>query len=255
LNLRRADGRVLRIGHKGVPALEPENTLRSLERAVGLGVDLVEFDVLDLEDGTLVLAHSDDLREVSHGAADGRVRGLTLGALRRSCPELPTLDEALDLLARTDVGLQIDLKWIGYEASAVEAVRRHGLVGRVLVSTCHASSLRAVAALEPALARGLTYPFDRFRLSQRQLLAPAVAATLLGLRRTLPARIGRLLERARASAAVLHHWVVSPAAVARCHARGAAVLAWTVDEPAIVQRMVAAGVDAIVTNDARILQS
>ena len=60
IQLRR-DGRVLRIGHKGAAALEPENTLRSLGRAVDLGVDLVEFDVLDLADGSLVLAHSDDL--------------------------------------------------------------------------------------------------------------------------------------------------------------------------------------------------
>jgi glycerophosphoryl diester phosphodiesterase len=55
----------LRVGHKGAAALEPENTLRSLARAVELGCDLVEFDVLELHDGTLVLAHSDDLLEVS----------------------------------------------------------------------------------------------------------------------------------------------------------------------------------------------
>ena len=66
--------RAFRVGHKGAAALEPENTLRSLQRAVELGCDLIEFDVLDLHDGTLVLAHSDDLLEVSHGAAAGRVR-------------------------------------------------------------------------------------------------------------------------------------------------------------------------------------
>ena len=77
-------GRVLRIGHKGAAALAPEkhaalapeNTLRSLALAVELGCDLVEFDVLSLDDGTLVLAHSDDLREVSHGSSHGRVRPL-----------------------------------------------------------------------------------------------------------------------------------------------------------------------------------
>jgi glycerophosphoryl diester phosphodiesterase len=70
----RRDARVLRVGHRGAAALEPENTLASLRRAVELGVDFVEFDVLDLADGTLVLAHSDDLLEVSHGAAGGSVR-------------------------------------------------------------------------------------------------------------------------------------------------------------------------------------
>jgi len=56
VNLRRGE-RPLLIGHKGAAALEPENTLGSLSRAVALGCDLVEFDVLPL-DGRLVLGHS-----------------------------------------------------------------------------------------------------------------------------------------------------------------------------------------------------
>src|SRR5262245_63330112 len=90
----RAGAGPLRVGHKGAAALEPENTLRSLARAVELGCDLVEFDVLALLDGTLVLAHSDDLYEVSHGAARGPVRPLALEQLRAVAPEPPTLDEA-----------------------------------------------------------------------------------------------------------------------------------------------------------------
>ena len=78
--------------------------------------------------------------------------------------------------------------------------------------------------------------------------------SLEALRRTLPLRIGRMLERAGASAAVLYHGVVSPAAVRRCHSRGAAVLAWTVDSPAILRRMARAGVDGVITNDPRIFQ-
>ena len=62
----------MRIGHRGAAALEPENTLRAFGRAIELGVDFVELDVLDLADGTLVVAHSDDLLEVSHGTASGR---------------------------------------------------------------------------------------------------------------------------------------------------------------------------------------
>src|SRR5262249_42511679 len=133
----RADGRVLRIGHRGAAALEPENTLRSFAKAVELAVDLVEFDVLDLLDGTLVLAHSDDLFEVSHGAARGLVRPLSLEQLRAVAPELPTLDEALTFLRGTSVGVHVDLKRPGYEKPVVEAVRRHGLLDRTLMSSVH----------------------------------------------------------------------------------------------------------------------
>jgi len=250
----RAEGRPLCVGHKGAAALEPENTLRSLQRAVELGCDLVEFDVLDLHDGTLVLAHSDDLLEVSHGAAGGSVRELTLERLREAAPELPTFDEALELLGRASgVGLHVDLKWHGYEDAATEAIRRHGLVERTVVSSYNADSLRRLAALEPSLARGYTYPYDRHNVSDRQALAPVAGAVLLGLRRTLPLRIARLLDRAKATAAMLHHSVVSRAAVERAHRHGAAVFTWTVDDLPVLERVLAAGVDGVITNDPGIL--
>jgi glycerophosphoryl diester phosphodiesterase len=234
----REQGRTLRIGHRGAAALAPENTLRSLACAIELGCDLVEFDVLDLEDGTLVLAHSDDLAEVSHGAATGRVRTKTLAELRAVAPALPTLDEALAFVHDRSpaTGLHVDLKASGCEHRVVEALRRRAAVERTVVSSFRPESLRAVALLEPSLARGLTYPHDRRRLRARRLLAPVAAAMLAGLRMMLPARVARMLGRSEAQAAMLYHGVVSRRAVERAHAAGAAVFAWTVDEPADLER-------------------
>jgi glycerophosphoryl diester phosphodiesterase len=244
------------VGHKGAAALEPENTLRSLARAVELGCDLVEFDVFALADGTLVLAHSDDLLEVSHGAAEGRVRTMSLAALREAAPDLPTFDEALDLLGGVDrVGLQVDLKGDGFEADVARTLQRHGLIERAVVSTFHAPSLLRLKQAEPALARGLTYPVDRHGLSGRRLLSPAAGAATAALRRALPRRIHGMLRRVSAAAAMLHFSVVSPAVVACAHAYGAAVFAWTVDDEALLARMVAAGVDGVITNDPRICAS
>ena len=48
MNLLDGNGPLL-IGHKGAGGLEPENTLASLARAVELGCDAVEFDVLEVE--------------------------------------------------------------------------------------------------------------------------------------------------------------------------------------------------------------
>ena len=252
--LLRGDGPPLRIGHKGAAALAPENTLRSLARAIELGVDLVEFDVLEVADRTLVVAHSDDLYEVSHGAARGSVCTQTLTALRGSCPELPTLDEAVELLAAAGVGVHVDLKGEGYERGVLATLRQHGVVGRSLVSSCYRDSLRALAGEEPSLALGLTYPFDRFRASSRRLLAPAVRGSLIALRRLLPHRIAGMLQAAQASVAVLQYLVVSPALVARCHALGVPVVAWTIDDRETLAHLAAAGVDAVVTNDPRIFQ-
>ena len=253
LELRRRDAAVVRIGHRGAAALAPENTLRAFDVAVELGVDLVEFDVLALADGTLVLAHSDDLREITHGAARGRVGRRTLAELRRLAPDLPTLDDALAHLAGVPrVGLHLDLKSPAFEAPVVEALRSHGLLDRTLVASFFPESLLAVAALEPALRLGLAYPLDRHALARRVRFAPAVVGALLAMRAALPGRIAFWLDRTGATVASLHYLVVTRAVVARCHELDAAVLAWTVDDRRVLARLLAAGVDGIITNDPRI---
>lgn len=254
IQLRRPEGQFARVGHRGASALAPENTLQALELAVELGCDMLEFDVLDLADGTLVLAHSNDLREVSHGAARGRVRSRDLGGLRRVAPDLPTLDEALAFCAHRlpGVGLQLDLKRRGIEAATVEAVRRHGVLDRSWVSTFDARSLRRLAELEPELPRSYTLPRDRFGISKHGPLAPVVRGALGSIGASLPRRLPALLARARAVAATLHHSIASRAAIDSAHELDAAVYVWTVDDPRLAERLVRDGVDGIITNDPRI---
>ncbi|HEX6700376.1 MAG TPA: glycerophosphodiester phosphodiesterase [Gaiellaceae bacterium] len=252
--LRRDGARPLRIGHRGAPALAPENTLRSLARAVEHELDLVELDVISTRDGQLVLGHSYALRELTHGAVRGSARARSLEELRRVAPELPTLDEALAFLTAEapHVGVQVDIKEEGYESPVLDSLRRHDLLARSFVSSYFLRSLRAVAEAEPDLPRSLTYPQDRFGVTRSRALVPAVAVALAAFRRALPYRIGGLLARSGASAATLHYALCSRAVVQGCHARGAAVLAWTVDDPNVLQTLARAGVDGMITNDPRI---
>jgi glycerophosphoryl diester phosphodiesterase len=254
IELRRPAGQFARVGHRGASALAPENTLRALDLAVELGCDMLEFDVLDLVDGTLVLAHSNNLREVSHGASRGRVRRRSLDALRRVAPDLPTLDEALALCAERfpGIGLQVDLKRRGLERAVLEALRRHEVLDRSWVSGFDAAALRKVAELEPDLPRSYTLPRDRFGISKRGPLAPVVRRTLASIGSSLPRRLPALLRRAHAAAATLHYSVASRAAIARAHELGAAVYVWTVDDPRVAARLLDDGVDGIITNDPRI---
>ena len=249
---RRSDGRVLKIGHRGASALEPENTLAAFRRAIELGVDFVEFDVLDLADGTLVLAHSDDLLEVSHGAAAGRVRLLPLEELREISPQLPTLDEALDFFASVESGVQVDVKCYRHGREVAGALRRHGLVDRAVASSFWPAALRDLRAAAPELAVGLTYPDDRYGLARRRLVAPVVPPAVHLFRRVLPRRLPRWLRATGAAVAMLHWAVLSPGALDRCHADGAAVWTWTVNEPALRDRVLALGVDGVISDDPRL---
>jgi glycerophosphoryl diester phosphodiesterase len=223
-------GRVLRIGHRGAAALAPANSLAAIGAAIDLGVDLVEIDVL--RDG--------DTLRLAHAPVD-----LTA--------DTPTLAEALELVSASTAGLLLDLKSAGAEPEVVAAIRGAGLLERSAVGSFHAGSLRALKEIEPSLTTGFSYPFDRVGLSTRRAAQPLISAGLAGMRRLLPVRIVGMLGRARADAAMLHWALVSRSLVQRCHARGAAVLAWTVEDEAALRRVLAAGVDGVIANDPRLL--
>jgi glycerophosphoryl diester phosphodiesterase len=223
--LRGARG-VVRVGHRGAAALAPENSLAAIEAAAACGADAVELDVLD----GLVVAHGP---EVPTGA--------------------PRLDEALALVARIGLAVQVDVKVRGLEVGVAGALRRHGLLERSFVSSFSLPILGAFAVVEPRLPRAFTYPEDRLGVTGNRMLGPATRPALAALRALLPRRLPRWLRAAGASAATLNWAVVTPAVIEVCHRRGVAVYAWTVNEPALAITLIESGIDGIIGDDPRII--
>jgi glycerophosphoryl diester phosphodiesterase len=249
--LERRDGRPLVIGHRGAADLAPENTLRGLRAGVEAGVDLIEFDVLALASGELVLAHSDDLYEVTHGTARGRVRDLSLAGLRELAPELPTLDEALRFFAEEaqEVGVHVDMKSAGVERQVVEALVGHGLAERSLITSGRLEIVHRLAPLDPRIRIGFTFPEDRFNVSRRPGGGFFAWAGLRWVQPLTPFLVTRLLGRSGATALSLQHRLVTRPVVDRAHRLGVPVVAWTVKRRDELRRVEAAGVDAVVVND------
>lgn len=216
------------IGHRGAAALAPENSLAAIEAAAAAGVDAVELDVLATPEGRLVLAHGPDLPR-----------------------DAPGLAEALALVRELGLRVQLDVKRGGVEEGCVAALRAAGLLEHAFVSSTSLGVLRAFAAAAPGMPRAFTYPDDRLGLSRRRLLRPAVLPALAALRAVLPHRLPRWLRAADARLATLSWTVVTPAVVAACHAAGAAVYVWTVNERALARTLVASGIDGIITDDPR----
>jgi glycerophosphoryl diester phosphodiesterase len=228
VRLLREDGAALiRVGHRGAAALAAENTLRSFEVALAHGVDAIEFDVVDPGSGPLMVAHSP----------------AELGS------EHPTLDEAVDFLASRGVWLHVDLKLETRLDEVAATLAAHGVTDRAVVSSFHLPSLSELRARAPELLLGYTYPEDRYGVSKRRILQPAIRVGSLALRRAIVRRVPGMIERTGAKALMLHHAVVSAPAVERAHRAGAAVWTWTVDDPVELARVEAAGVDAVITND------
>ena len=254
IDLWRREHRPLRIGHRGAAALASENTVRSFRAAVAAGVDLIEFDVLDLPRGPLVVAHSNHLDEVSHGVARGRVRDLSLDAFARWPPSSrpSTTRSRSSSTKRPASACHVDLKLRTRLDELAAAIVRHGLEARTVVSGVHVESLQAVARAAPGVRVGMTYPEDKLSISRRPYLWPIVSLGLHLAAGLGSFRLPRLARRAGASAVMLQHRLVTEIVGGRAHAAGLPVLAWTVDEPAELERVVAAGVDGVITNDPRI---
>jgi glycerophosphoryl diester phosphodiesterase len=228
---------VRRVGHRGADLIAPGNTFASFAAALAAGVDMIEFDVLPERldaDGELVLAHHPD-------------------EVREAAPH--TLDEALAHFAGeayAGVELNVDLKLPGYELRVVEALRRHGLLERALVSSMELTSLHAIRAARPEVRLGLSVPRVTSDPWRRRHTAALALAAVQVLRRTLPRRTAALV-RAGAVDAIMAHWsVVTDRMTRALAAAGGELYVWTVDDAQRIGRLEALGVDGVITNDPRL---
>jgi glycerophosphoryl diester phosphodiesterase len=102
--------RFLCIGHRGARGHEPENTVRSVRRALELGANGIEVDVYFV-DGELVVIHDDVLDRTTNGT--GRVAEKSFAELRAldagKGEKIPTLREIFDVVDRRAF-INIELK-------------------------------------------------------------------------------------------------------------------------------------------------
>jgi len=93
---------MIKIGHRGACGYEPENTIRSFERAIACGVDMIECDVRKCKTGELVIMHDNMVNRTTNGT--GFVSKLTLAELQKfdagKGEKIPTLRETLDVINR-----------------------------------------------------------------------------------------------------------------------------------------------------------
>jgi glycerophosphoryl diester phosphodiesterase len=227
------------VGHKGAAHIEPGNTLASFDAALAHGVDMIELDVLSEHsggDGRLLVAH--DYEDV------------------RSRSPL-TLEQALEHLASprfAALELDVDVKLPGYELRVLDALRHHGLVARTLVSGMFPAALALMREAEPGLRLGWSVPRVRRDYTTDMLTAIPALAMLTGYRATLPRRVRTALQEGRFDAIMAHWRVVTPALVRAVADGGGELYVWTVDDPRMIERLSAMGVDGIITNDPRLFE-
>jgi glycerophosphoryl diester phosphodiesterase len=235
------------VGHKGADLIVPGNTLESFAAAVDAGVDTIELDVLWTRDGHPRLAAGERTPLViAHDWHDaGRREPLTFERALDAFLEPPLVEVEIDL----------DIKLPGREKEIVAALRERGLLERAMVSTMELSTLARIRELEPGLRRGWTYPkVTKDWASKRWAKAPMFAA-LVWMRKRLPGLAARELPRMGVEAMWVYHPLVSPSLARITKLAGVELIAWTVDDPRRMTKLVAAGVNGICSNDPRLFAS
>ncbi len=237
--------RPLNIGHRGAGGLAPGNTLAAFQVALDLGIDGVELDVHRCRTGEVVVMHDLTVDATTNGT--GPVKALSLAELkvldagvhfdtRFAGERVPTLAEVFDLVGDRLL-VNVELKSFsprtdGLEAEVIRLVRERGLARTVLISSFNPFALWRTRRLAPDLTLGLLYAHDLPRPLRRAWLA--------------------FLSRPEA----LHpdYTLVDEALMTRARARGRQVNAWTVNEPAEMRRLIALGVDGIITDRPDVLK-
>jgi glycerophosphoryl diester phosphodiesterase len=134
---------MLRIGHRGAAGYEPENTLRSIERAISLSVDFVEFDVQRTRDGYLVLLHDKRVDRTTNGS--GYLTDLSLAEVGKldagKGERIPTFQEVLRLTSGR-VGLMLEIITPGIAGQVCRVVHEEYEGTVIYASFLHAEVLQ-----------------------------------------------------------------------------------------------------------------
>jgi len=221
---------MLKVGHRGARAYEPENTLRSFAKAIELGVDAVEFDVRRTKDNEIVVIHDASVDRTTNGK--GLVDELTLKQIKQLVTgkgeRILTLEEALDFLDKK-VKVLVELKETGFENTVLQLVKLKGLEDDVIIVSFLEEALGKVRELNRTVMTGLIYSRHK---------NPVKAALELEANYLLP----------------LYRFVHT-ADVQKAHKNSLKVIVWTINTREEVLEYVKKGVDGIASDKPDVLKT
>ena len=203
--------------------------MEAFDNGLAHGADGIELDAHLSRDGVVVVHHDQTLDRTT--SLRGPIAGRAADELRRAA--VPTLAEVLDRHRERRVIIELKVNSDAMAGAAVDVVRRADAVDRVCFGSFGWRVLRAVRAIEPAVATSAAREEVRLALYRSWCRWPAPTASYGGFQ--VPEWAGRTR-------------VVSPRFVKDAHRGGLAVQVWTVDTEDEARRLLDWGVDALITD-------
>lgn len=228
----------LNVGHRGAAAYAPENTIASLEEAILLRADMLEFDLRKTADGILVLCHDPVIktaRGVHSAISKMSFKELDI-ATKAQGYEVATFEEVLKIFGPR-IPLNIEVKLGGFEHQIVEFLRRYP------------------PAFEPTISSFYPWIMARIKLIDKNLRTALIVGQDSVRRINILARpiIERIISILRLDAVHIQESIVSSTMVEYLKQADVAVLVWTVDDPEQMRKLIGNNVDGIITNKPDIL--
>ena len=155
----------IRVGHRGAKGYAPENTLKSFQKAIELGVDMVELDVHTCKTGELIVMHDSTVDRTTNGS--GHIANLTFDELRSldagEGEKIPTVEEVLNLVNKK-IRINIEIKSPGIAASLSELiydyVKNYGWkYEQFLVSSFNINELKIIHNINQNIRTGVNLGF------------------------------------------------------------------------------------------------
>ena len=231
----------VRIAHRGASGagMAPENTLAAFERAIQIGVDILEVDVHATGDGQIVAVHDSTLDRTT----DGR------GSVR---------EQSLDQIRQVDAGSWFADDFRGERVPTLQEVlelaRHRALVLIEVKADFIAERILHIVDSMAATSQVIIQSFNPQNVQRTKLLNPSIpTALLVGKLPTTPSRVRarRLVKQvlqAGANTLSIWHATLTPPLLEEMRKRGIAVWAWTVDQEIIMRDLALVGIQGIITN-------
>jgi len=143
--------RSLIIAHRGASSLARENTIESFQRAIEIGVDMIEFDVRRTKDQVLIV-HHDELMEGKS------VKELTYDEISKMATgqgfSIPTFEEVLKYTSGK-IKMDVEIKEEGYEKEVVELLSRYFGKDQFVITSFHDACIKRIKNNHPDIKAGL----------------------------------------------------------------------------------------------------
>jgi len=244
--------RPLVFGHRGACGERPENTLASFELALAQGADVIETDVHLTRDGEVVVLHDADVARTTN--ARGDVGSLTWAELaqldagfRFTAPDgstpfrergirIPRLADILDRFPDTYFNIELKRSDERLVPEVLDLLRRRGREARTLLAAEHDDTMRLLRSAvsergsKVAIGASVGDVLGFVRAAVERVPPPPGPMAL----QIPPEFVGRPL--------------VTPELLAHAREHGVQVHVWTINDTAEMKRLLALGVDGVMSD-------